>query len=59
MTLQTSISIISNHLVLYSYYDWFTDDDVIYCDLAEDETLFQGFGDYQFDVYRQMKEVTR
>jgi hypothetical protein len=27
-----------------------------YCDLAKDDTLFEGQGDYQFDVYRKMKE---
>ncbi|XP_050398344.1 serine/threonine-protein kinase haspin [Patella vulgata] len=29
---------------------------VIHCDLADDETLFQGKGDYQFDIYRLMKD---
>ncbi|KAK3590073.1 hypothetical protein CHS0354_041116 [Potamilus streckersoni] len=28
----------------------------VYCDLAKDETLFAGKGDYQFEVYRLMKE---
>lgn len=31
----------------------------VYQDLSKDETLFQGAGDYQFDVYRQMQDVTQ
>ncbi|KAJ7416440.1 serine/threonine-protein kinase haspin [Willisornis vidua] len=27
----------------------------VFCDLATEEELFQGTGDYQFDIYRQMK----
>ncbi|XP_005056755.1 PREDICTED: serine/threonine-protein kinase haspin [Ficedula albicollis] len=27
-----------------------------FCDLSTDQELFQGSGDYQFDIYRQMKE---
>ncbi|XP_035672116.1 serine/threonine-protein kinase haspin-like [Branchiostoma floridae] len=28
----------------------------LYCDLSADPTLFTGEGDYQFDIYRKMKE---
>ncbi|XP_038213864.1 uncharacterized protein LOC119833765 [Zerene cesonia] len=28
----------------------------LYCDLADDEALFDALGDYQFDVYRLMRE---
>ena len=29
----------------------------VYLDLADDEDLFQGTGDYQFDIYRTMKQT--
>ncbi|XP_053222611.1 serine/threonine-protein kinase haspin [Podarcis raffonei] len=29
---------------------------IVYCDLSADEEIFQGRGDYQFDIYRQMRE---
>lgn len=31
----------------------------VYTDLSADPTLFQGSGDYQFDVYRLMQEVNK
>lgn len=34
----------------------FLDDRLIYIDLASDPTLFQSKGDYQFDIYRFMRE---
>eukprot|EP00795_Rhopilema_esculentum_P012319 gene12319-2965_t len=32
------------------------DDCVVFCNLEEEEDLFQGSGDYQFDIYRMMQE---
>ncbi|XP_030047621.1 serine/threonine-protein kinase haspin isoform X3 [Microcaecilia unicolor] len=29
---------------------------IVFCDIAADEALFQGQGDYQFDVYRSMRQ---
>ena len=37
----------------------FADGLTVFCNLAEDESLFGGKGDYQFDVYRLMKKATR
>jgi len=31
----------------------------VFCNLAEDESLFTGKGDYQFDVYRLMKKANQ
>ena len=31
----------------------------MYTDLSEDDSLFEGKGDYQFDIYRKMKEENR
>ncbi|KAJ1081526.1 hypothetical protein NDU88_001707, partial [Pleurodeles waltl] len=28
----------------------------VFCDISADEELFHGEGDYQFDIYRSMKE---
>ncbi|KAF1395219.1 hypothetical protein PFLUV_G00009270 [Perca fluviatilis] len=32
------------------------DDLTVSCDISEDEELFMGQGDYQFDIYRQMRQ---
>ena len=32
---------------------------VVYTDLCEEQVLFEGEGDPQFDVYRKMKETNR
>lgn len=38
----------------------FTADGVtVFCNMAEDESLFTGRGDYQFDVYRLMKKANK
>ncbi|XP_041369980.1 uncharacterized protein LOC121383939 isoform X2 [Gigantopelta aegis] len=29
---------------------------IVFCDLAKDDSLYEGTGDYQFDIYRKMKE---
>ncbi|XP_061180046.1 uncharacterized protein LOC133188581 [Saccostrea echinata] len=31
----------------------------IYTDLSTDESLFEGTGDYQFDIYRKMRELNK
>ncbi|XP_078701432.1 serine/threonine-protein kinase haspin-like isoform X2 [Branchiostoma floridae x Branchiostoma belcheri] len=31
----------------------------LYCDLSANPTLFEGEGDYQFDIYREMKKENR
>ena len=36
-----------------------TDGVTVFCNLAEDESLFTGKGDYQFDVYRLMKKSNK
>ena len=42
---------------LTNYYCFYVADEcTIFCDLAADPTLFEGTGDYQFQVYRKMKK---
>ncbi|XP_067656561.1 uncharacterized protein [Haliotis asinina] len=31
----------------------------VFCDLSKDDSLFEGTGDYQFDIYRNMKEENK
>jgi len=38
---------------------YFPDGRTVYTDLAKEDTLFTGEGDYQFDIYRKMKEHNR
>ena len=37
----------------------FSDKCSVYTDLSSDDSLFEGKGDYQFDIYRKMKEENR
>lgn len=39
----------------YVQYFIISEDCVVYTDLSEEDVLFEGEGDEQFDVYRQMK----
>ena len=36
-----------------------TDGLTVSCDISADEELFMGQGDYQFDIYRKMREENR
>lgn len=36
-----------------------SDDLTVSCDISADEELFMGQGDYQFDIYRMMREENR
>lgn len=36
-----------------------TDGCTVYINIPDDDTLFQGEGDYQFDIYREMKKENK
>ena len=38
------------------FFLFLSEDVTTYSNLATDETLFEGRGDYQFDIYRKMKQ---
>ena len=45
---------------VFLFFFSFTADGVtVFCNMAEDESLFTGRGDYQFDVYRLMKKANK
>lgn len=41
------------------YLLFFSGNKVIYADLGKDEEIFEGKDDYQFDIYRIMREKNR
>ena len=46
--------------LFFCFFFSFTADGVtVFCNMAEDESLFTGRGDYQFDVYRLMKKANK
>ena len=64
------ISLMRNHFfwikspslffLFFCFFFSFTADGVtVFCNMAEDESLFTGRGDYQFDVYRLMKKANK
>nr|XP_020664752.1 serine/threonine-protein kinase haspin [Pogona vitticeps] len=61
VTLNGETRLLRTHGVLVNIIDYTfsrleRDGLTVYCDLSGDEEVFQGRGDYQFDVYRQMRE---
>lgn len=47
-----------NSLVLFSFFSC-VDGCTVFTDLSTDDSLFEGTGDYQFDMYRKMKELNK
>lgn len=63
-TLQGEKKLVPSHGVRVSLIDFTLsrlkkDGVTVFCNMAEDETLFTGRGDYQFDVYRLMKKANK
>ena len=46
-------------LLLFFCFSFTADGVTVFCNMAEDESLFTGRGDYQFDVYRLMKKANK
>ncbi|XP_063147160.1 serine/threonine-protein kinase haspin [Candoia aspera] len=60
-TLNGEVHVLSTRGILVNIIDYTfsrleRDGLTVYCDLSTDEEVFQGRGDYQFDIYRQMRE---
>ncbi|CAH8529689.1 unnamed protein product [Schistosoma turkestanicum] len=45
------------HLIDFTMSRLEQDEGLVYVDLSTDPTLFQSYGDYQFDIYRHMKSA--
>nr|XP_058961650.1 uncharacterized protein LOC131788578 [Pocillopora verrucosa] len=63
-TLQGEKKLVPSHGVRVSLIDFTLsrlkkDGVTVFCNMAEDESLFTGRGDYQFDVYRLMKKANK
>lgn len=47
-----------NSFVLFFFFSR-VDGCTVFTDLSTDDSLFEGTGDYQFDMYRKMKELNK
>ncbi|XP_026580451.1 serine/threonine-protein kinase haspin [Pseudonaja textilis] len=61
VTLNGEVRVLPTHGILVNIIDYTfsrleRDGLTVFCDLSTDEEVFQGGGDYQFDIYRQMRE---